>query len=195
MVRAQPGREQCDRLDARALRPATSDRKAVLVVGLRPSRLRLRPPQAGALLFEAARSSALGALQSPGRPLDVRTLRAMESRFGCDFSRVRIHDDASAAAAAAEVNATAFTVGQHVVFGPGRYAPTTSKGRELLAHELAHTVQQRGAQSNGPSVGAGSELEARAAAAGRDVARDRAVTKPLGTSALAIARRAGPQRR
>jgi len=112
----------------------------------------------------------------------------MESRFGHDFSRVRVHDDASAAAAANDIDAAAFTFGEHIAFGCGRHVPMSIEGRELLAHELAHTVQQRGAQVKGPPVQAGSVLEAQAEQAGRDVASGCAVTGSLGTSGLAVAR-------
>lgn len=81
-------------------------------------------------------------LGTPGRPLDPVTRALLEPRFGYDFSRVRIHEDAHAAQSAREVQARAYTVGPHVVFGAGEYAPTTWQGRQLLAHELAHVVQQ-----------------------------------------------------
>ncbi len=81
-------------------------------------------------------------LRSPGAPLDRETRAFFEPRFGHDFSRVRVHTDGKAAAAAAAVNALAYTVGQSVVFGVGRYAPHTKEGQGLLAHELVHTVQQ-----------------------------------------------------
>jgi hypothetical protein len=68
----------------------------------------------------------------------------MESRFGHDFSGVRVHTDAKAASSARAVNALAYTVGRDIVFGAGQYAPHASTGQELLAHELAHTVQQGG---------------------------------------------------
>jgi outer membrane protein OmpA-like peptidoglycan-associated protein len=83
-------------------------------------------------------------LRSPGRPLDDATRGFMESRFNHDFSGVRVHTDARAAESARAVNALAYTVGNHVAFGAGQYAPGTSGGRGLLAHELAHTVQQQG---------------------------------------------------
>ncbi|HEX5800131.1 MAG TPA: DUF4157 domain-containing protein, partial [Gaiellaceae bacterium] len=83
-----------------------------------------------------------GALASPGRPLDAPTRRSMESRFGHDFSRVRVHDDARAAATAGELNASAFTVGDDIAFASGRYDPAGPEGGRLLAHELAHVVQQ-----------------------------------------------------
>jgi outer membrane protein OmpA-like peptidoglycan-associated protein len=66
----------------------------------------------------------------------------MEPRFGHDFSQVRVHADARAADSARALNALAYTVGQDTVFGAGRYAPGTAEGRRLLAHELAHVLQQ-----------------------------------------------------
>lgn len=90
-------------------------------------------------------STSLGAaLRSPSQPLDGATRAFFEPRFGCDFSRVRIHTDAVAAESVRAVTALAYTAGQHVVFGGGQYAPHTPAGRRLLAHELAHTIQQRG---------------------------------------------------
>ena len=82
------------------------------------------------------------AISSSGRPLDRETRRYMESRIGFDFSKVRIHTDSRAAASAKSLNARAYTVGNNVVFGPGRFAPNTTEGRRLLAHELTHVVQQ-----------------------------------------------------
>jgi hypothetical protein len=69
---------------------------------------------------------------------------------GFDFSRVRIHTDARAAASAQAVAARAYTVGQSIVFAPGQFAPSTDSGRELLAHELAHTTQQAPRLSRAP---------------------------------------------
>jgi hypothetical protein len=81
-------------------------------------------------------------LRSTGQPLDAATRAFMESRFNHDFSRVRVHTDASAAESARSVNALAYTVGHDVVFGAGQFAPNTSAGQRLTAHELAHTIQQ-----------------------------------------------------
>lgn len=81
-------------------------------------------------------------LRSPGQPLDASTRALMEPRFGHDFSRVRIHSDARAEESAQAVNALAYTVGRDVVFGAGRYEPGTREGQKILAHELAHTIQQ-----------------------------------------------------
>jgi len=79
---------------------------------------------------------------SAGRPLDPGTRRYMESRIGFDFSKVRVHTDTRAAASARSLGAHAYTVGSSVVFGAGRYAPESTAGRKLLAHELTHVVQQ-----------------------------------------------------
>jgi hypothetical protein len=92
-------------------------------------------------------------LQSPGRPLEGGTRSMMEPRFGHDFGGVRVHTDARAAESARAVNALAYTVGPNVVFGAGQYVPGSADGRRLLAHELAHVVQQSGtAQSARPGL-------------------------------------------
>ena len=85
----------------------------------------------------------IGSLGS-GRPLDASTRSFFEPRFGTDFSHVRVHTDARAAESARSVNALAYTVGRDVVFGAGQYAPQTSSGKRLMAHELTHVVQQGG---------------------------------------------------
>ncbi len=85
------------------------------------------------------------AVHSSGQPVDPTTREFMESRFGHDFSQVRVHTDETAAEAAHTLHANAFTVGSHIVFGERQFAPDTSKGRRLLAHELTHSVQQSAA--------------------------------------------------
>lgn len=81
-------------------------------------------------------------LHSPSHLLDDATRAFMEPRFGYDFSRVRVHTDARAAEAAWAVSAAAYTVGGDIVFGHQQYAPHTTPGLHLLAHELAHVLQQ-----------------------------------------------------
>ncbi|HSA87019.1 MAG TPA: DUF4157 domain-containing protein, partial [Nitrospira sp.] len=83
-------------------------------------------------------------LNSPGRPLDPATRAFFEPRFGHDFSQVRVHTDERAEQSARAVNAHAFTVGPNIVFGAGKFSPASQGGRRLLAHELAHVVQQTG---------------------------------------------------
>ncbi|MGZ5442172.1 MAG: eCIS core domain-containing protein [Thermoanaerobaculia bacterium] len=79
---------------------------------------------------------------SAGRPLHAATRAFMESRFAHDFSAVRVHDDARAAASARGVGALAYTIGNDIVFDDRRYEPSSTEGRRLLAHELTHVVQQ-----------------------------------------------------
>src|ERR1051326_7261964 len=81
-------------------------------------------------------------LRSPGRPLDAATRAVMEPRFERDFRHVRIHTDAQAAESADAVHADAYTVGHHIVFSDGQYSGASWKSRQLLQHELVHTIQQ-----------------------------------------------------
>jgi hypothetical protein len=93
----------------------------------------------------------------------------MSARLGHDFSTVRVHADVAAASAARRLDAAAFTVGEHVVFGAGRFDPGSRAGQRLLAHELAHVAQQRHAGATVAGVGAvdhPSEHAAERAAAG-----------------------------
>jgi hypothetical protein len=84
-------------------------------------------------------------LRSGGQSLESEARAFFEPRFGHGFGKVRVHADADAAESARTVNAVAYTVGNDIVFGAGGYAPRTSKGRHLLAHELTHVLQQGGA--------------------------------------------------
>lgn len=97
-------------------------------------------------------------LSSAGRPLDKATREYFEPRFGCDLSRIRIHNDTRAAESARAVNAVAYTVGNSIAFASGRYSPHSSEGRRLLAHELVHTVQQSSTPVRPPFHGT-SEIE------------------------------------
>jgi|WetSurSiteA1Bulk_404760.scaffolds.fasta_scaffold00081_7 hypothetical protein len=81
-------------------------------------------------------------LNGSGRPLDTPVRKDMESRFGHDFSQVRVHQGGDAEQSAQDVNAYAYTVGKNIVFAQDRFSPTTQAGRLLLAHELAHVIQQ-----------------------------------------------------
>jgi hypothetical protein len=114
--------------------------------------------------------SAIAAASGRGRPLDSGVARQVGSTLGDPLSDVRVHHDDHAAALSRAVSARAFTVGRDVFFGAGEYTPGTQSGRELLTHELAHVVQQRGAADTGPlrvsQPGEPLELEAEAAARG-----------------------------
>jgi len=97
-----------------------------------------RPAAASPPGFE----SRVQQVRAGGEPLSDSLRSFFEPRFGYDFGGVRIHDGSQAAAAADQVNARAFTVGQDVVFGVGQCSPDTRAGRSLLAHELTHVLQQ-----------------------------------------------------
>jgi outer membrane protein OmpA-like peptidoglycan-associated protein len=101
----------------------------------------------------SAPPSVANVLSSSGEPLAESVRSELEPRFDYDFSGVRIHRDALAAASAAEVKALAYTVGTDIAFAAGQYAPETSAGRRVIAHELAHVVQQAGVSTSSPIVG------------------------------------------
>src|SRR2546422_136387 len=88
-------------------------------------------------------ASGVRSLQGGGQPLSGSVREFFEPRFGRDLGGVRIHADTRAADIARSVNARAFTLGSDVVFARGSYAPESTEGRRLLAHELVHTVQQK----------------------------------------------------
>jgi len=95
------------------------------------------------------------ALRIPGRPLDGPVRADMQARLGADLSGVRVHTGPAADRAARAVASEAFTTGSHLVFRQGRYNPASAGGRRVLAHELAHVLQQR----NGPVAGTGRRLK------------------------------------
>ncbi len=89
-------------------------------------------------------SSQINATKGNGSGMDDQTQSFMESRFGTGFQDVRIHAGGYASELSQQLNAQAFTVGNDVYFNQGKYAPNTSEGKHLLAHELTHTIQQSG---------------------------------------------------
>lgn len=93
-------------------------------------------------------TSVNSVLTSSGSSLEPALRQGMEQRFGHDFSQVRIHTDSAAEQSAQEVNAHAYTVGNHVVFATGKFMPGTQEGQRLIAHELTHIIQQGAAVSN-----------------------------------------------
>ncbi len=125
-----------------------------------------RQPESGALAavprWTAAQRPAASAVPEPahdgpygsGRALDSGSRREMEARFRHDFSQVRVHDDSLANRSASAMGAAAYTVGRDIVFARGAPTPGDSYGRALLAHELAHVVQQ---ERGGPVPRTGSQ--------------------------------------
>jgi hypothetical protein len=97
-----------------------------------------------------------------GHPLPASTRAFFEPRFGSDFSAVRAHTGAQAAETARALNARAYTIGRDIVFGAREYRPETSTGKNLLAHELAHVVQQGSSEPLAVSSGKPAVPEARA---------------------------------
>ncbi|QGZ42913.1 DUF4157 domain-containing protein [Pseudoduganella flava] len=93
---------------------------------------------------DSAPASVASVIAGAGAPLDGAVRQDMEQRFGHDFSGVRVHAGSAAAQSARDVHARAYTVGNHLVFGAGQFAPQTQAGRRLLAHELTHVIQQDG---------------------------------------------------
>lgn len=90
-------------------------------------------------------SNVHGVINSSGQALDKSARDFMEPKFGHDFSNVRIHNDENAHQSSSSINARAYTHENHIVFGSGQYQPDTVAGKQLLAHELTHVVQQRDA--------------------------------------------------
>lgn len=109
--------------------------------------------------------------RGPGRPLDPAVCARMATAFGTGFDTVRVHTDAPSDAFNREVSASASTLGEHVYFRSGTYQPGTAAGQRLLAHELTHVVQQRGATGGTPRLGPiGGPAEAQAEASAARVA-------------------------
>lgn len=143
---SDPLEREADRMADQVLaKRAPSDFSAV------PVSVQRRAPD-GARDAQPVPASVDRVLKAPGRPLDPPVRRDMEARFGHDFSQVRVHGDRDAAQSAREVEALAYTVGRDIVFGAGRFAPGTQQGRRLLAHELAHVVQQSASSPMAPKA-------------------------------------------
>jgi Domain of unknown function (DUF4157) len=107
----------------------------------------------------AATKTVQETLGANGTSLDPVVRHDMESRFGLDFGDVRIHTGPQAARSAQALSARAFTVGTHIAFGDGGFAPHTDDGKRTLAHELWHVVQQsQGAVSGSPVPGGGLSI-------------------------------------
>ncbi len=128
------GSEPVEDTDEEA-QPITAQRKSAQGAVSQPT----QQPTPGSGLAQSIEMAG----RSGGQPLPPDTRQFMESRFGHDFGQVRLHTDARSADAAWDLRARAYTVGPDIAFGTGQYAPETSTGRRLLAHELAHVVQQR----------------------------------------------------
>jgi hypothetical protein len=115
--------------------------------------------------------AAIGRTRGSGTTLDARSRERMGSALGDRLADVRVHTDETADALARSVSARAFTTGADLYFARGEYQPSSTAGQRLLAHELSHVVQQRGAPTSGPLVVSqpGEALEVEADAAAREL--------------------------
>jgi hypothetical protein len=115
--------------------------------------------------------SAIAAARGGGNPLEGSLASQFGGSLGHSVSDVRVHTDSTAAALTRAVSARAFATGTDIFFAPGEYQPGTSAGRELIAHEVAHTDQQRGAPLSGPLVvsNPGEPLEVQADGVAREL--------------------------
>lgn len=104
---------------------------------------------------DGAASLVRDVVSSPGQPLDPGVRSVMEERLGYDFSQVRIHTNEDAARSAAAIGANAYAAGNHIIFGAGQFAPAVPDGQRVVAHELAHVIQQAHGAVAGTDVGDG----------------------------------------
>jgi hypothetical protein len=121
-------------------------REQDLTLALRKELLNLQQVAGNQAASNFAREALPGhvqdVMQSPGQPLDPESRAKMKAMLGHDFAGVRVHSDQQAAESADTLDASAYTVGKDIAFGPGEYAPKTAKGQKLLAHELSHVLEQ-----------------------------------------------------
>jgi hypothetical protein len=113
---------------------------------------RLQRDGTGTPAVQADTQSSIQNKTTGGQPLSADVRSQMESRFGADFSNVRIHSDSEAGTLNNRLSARAFTYRNHIFFSRGQYQPGTSEGQKLLAHELTHTIQQGHAVQRSPRV-------------------------------------------
>jgi len=156
-------------LQAAELSRLTGENEAVQCAGVRTK---------GPADSQASEAHALLQMSGPGRPMPAETRESMESSFGADFSSVRVSEGPEASA----MGAQAFTQGERIHFEPGRYQPTSTAGKSLLGHELAHVVQQREGrvqatgQANGVAINNDPSLEAEADQQGSAAAAGQVIT-------------------
>lgn len=147
-----------------------------------PTASRASPPAPS--LGHVACACGGGCPRCGGRPLEGALRRGLQSRLGADLATVRIHTDAQAASVSAAQGARALTLGEHIFFAPGRFAPHTTDGATRLAHELVHVLQQRAGRRQGAATAPrAAENEARrlgaaVAAGGRAAVRSASVGRP-----------------
>ncbi len=137
--------------------------------------------------FDASHPAVLNMHSRGGSPLPTAVAARLGAAFGHDFSHVRVHTDAAAAAASEALNARAFAIGAEIWFGQGAYAPGTPSGDAILAHELTHVVQSD--EGRLPSAGGdGLNVSSPTDSAEREAyANERAITARMDASLLDVA--------
>ena len=115
--------------------------------------------------------AAIARRRGSGSPLDAGVRQQLAPQLGDSLADVRVHTDGEASGLTRAVSARAFTTGADIYFAPGEYSPASGSGQQLLAHELTHVVQQRGAPTSGPMVVSqpGDALEREADSVSRDL--------------------------
>jgi hypothetical protein len=142
---------------------------------------------AGQALQGMGGNAAVSSVLAGGQPLPPDVRQAMESRFGESFADVRIHDDSPAHASAANLHAKAYTRGHDIVFSANRFSPHEGPGKRLLAHELAHVVQQRRGGA-APVLDPNASHEQAADAAANAVAGGQSNVSVAGATGVGVAR-------
>lgn len=154
-------------------------------------------PRAGNQLLEAGNTAIANLLTdlSGGKRLDAGVQREMEGAYGADFDNVRIHDDSTAQSRAEEVNATAFTRDEQIFLSADAPSLQSSAGKKLLAHELAHVVQQQraGAQQTGTVSREGDPFEVAADSAAAMAVAGQGVDIPANSAPPAIQRQSSAE--
>jgi hypothetical protein len=169
---------EAERVAEQATQPEVGPPALISVRGASGVQRACRGCAAAMTAASAGRDAPAPGTGSAGRPLDPDTRAYFGSRLGRGFGGVRVHTDARADESARALDAHAYTQGSHVVFARGRYEPGTADGRRLLAHELAHVVQQ-GADGDAPVEGAGVVQRQPAAASAPAPFRDVPDRRPL----------------
>lgn len=143
-----------------------------------------------ATMLEEQPSPVHDVISSSGRPLDEPVRADMETRLGHDFGDVRVHDDGAAHSSAQSVNAHAYTVGSHIVFQRDAYNPSSDNGRQTLAHELTHVVQQRSGPVDGSAAPGGIKVSDPADRFEREASAnaERAMSMPAAAPAAGVQR-------
>lgn len=139
--------QEADRVAEQVMRTPAPTPEGLAAASAAPGMLQAKEAPGHNPEVPAGVQADINAMRGGGQPLPLAVRAFFEPRFGLDFSQVKVHNDARASASASAVNAMAYTVGRDIVFGAGQYAPETSSGRYLLAHELTHVIQQ-GAGAN-----------------------------------------------